>query len=595
MSRTHLHAEHRKPTETPPRVAGRRVHPFSGLHASAGNRAIGRLSQRPPNDAGGQPLRGSLRRSLEAAYRTDLGGVRLHTDDAAADAARGLGARAFTLGNQIWFGRGEYRPQRPQGQYLLAHEVAHTVQQRGQIGAVQRSALVGSVDDPAEALADRAAEAAMRGEAVPSVGSSDAVIRRYTITRAEPVVEGGETVVYVDLDTGVRYRVRRVRDVHWEEGRPGSSYFPPTVTPGYDANDVWVDVSWCRGTEGSVAVGADVLAEIRNIMNRLLTAASTRGSGTAALSASELTPFVDFAVAQSGGVSVSGGVHVTVGRSGATGGGGGLKLDWGEWTGELTLETGPGGTTGGVKVTWTPGRQSRTFRCPTRDQVTGRWVPTTSYECTRESTPPPAEPAPTPGPEMVSLYFVYSHDTIREDASRAELERLRGLLGRGFRATRIEGFTSPEGPLERLGRFEGNTELGKERAQAATERVRSLGGEVTVKPAGKGELYTEASEGKRLAAHAVPLFMGDAGEMARLTPEDRAQLAAAQTPTAQAAIIYPYLRRAVITLEPRAHAAGALTVPRAPLDLSLHRDCPLDVLDRAKPLFDRSPPGRGTP
>jgi hypothetical protein len=62
------------------------------------------------------------------AFGRDFSGVRLRTDPAAAEVAAGLRAHAVTIGDQILFGPGAYRPQTPDGRRLLAHELAHVVQ-----------------------------------------------------------------------------------------------------------------------------------------------------------------------------------------------------------------------------------------------------------------------------------------------------------------------------------------------------------------------------------------------------------------------------------------------------------------------------------
>lgn len=61
--------------------------------------------------------------------RFDLGDVRIHTDARAAEAARAVQARAWTVGNHIAFDRGAYAPHTAAGQRLLAHELTHVVQQ----------------------------------------------------------------------------------------------------------------------------------------------------------------------------------------------------------------------------------------------------------------------------------------------------------------------------------------------------------------------------------------------------------------------------------------------------------------------------------
>ena len=74
------------------------------------------------------PLPDAARRRFEHRLGTDLAALRVHTGTAAARAAHSMGARAFALGHDIVFGAGEYRPDTRDGQRLLAHEVAHVVQ-----------------------------------------------------------------------------------------------------------------------------------------------------------------------------------------------------------------------------------------------------------------------------------------------------------------------------------------------------------------------------------------------------------------------------------------------------------------------------------
>jgi hypothetical protein len=79
-----------------------------------------------------------VRDKVEAAVGADLGDVRVHHDRAAAQAASSLGARAFTIGQDMFFGEGEFHPGTTEGQRLIAHEATHTVQQRGGSGAVPK-------------------------------------------------------------------------------------------------------------------------------------------------------------------------------------------------------------------------------------------------------------------------------------------------------------------------------------------------------------------------------------------------------------------------------------------------------------------------
>ncbi|QRN93091.1 DUF4157 domain-containing protein [Archangium violaceum] len=84
----------------------------------------------------GRALEPAARASLESATGTNLGGVRVHTDADAATSASKLGALAYTVGADVVFGEGQYRPESSEGMRLLAHEVAHTLQQSAGGGPV---------------------------------------------------------------------------------------------------------------------------------------------------------------------------------------------------------------------------------------------------------------------------------------------------------------------------------------------------------------------------------------------------------------------------------------------------------------------------
>jgi hypothetical protein len=111
----------------------------------------------------GSQLPGELQRNFEASLGADLSGVRVHTGAESAAAASAVGAKAYAVGNDIHFGAGHYDPASTQGQHLIAHEVAHTVQQQGSAPTRQNKLAVSSPQDAAEHEADRAADAMVGG------------------------------------------------------------------------------------------------------------------------------------------------------------------------------------------------------------------------------------------------------------------------------------------------------------------------------------------------------------------------------------------------------------------------------------------------
>jgi hypothetical protein len=99
----------------------------------------------------GQPLAAEHRGFFERRLGADLSSVRVHTDTHASGAARQLGARAFTVGHDIAFARAQFRPDVGEGRRLLAHELAHVVQQQGPArpDVIRRQ---GPADDPGAAV-----------------------------------------------------------------------------------------------------------------------------------------------------------------------------------------------------------------------------------------------------------------------------------------------------------------------------------------------------------------------------------------------------------------------------------------------------------
>jgi Domain of unknown function (DUF4157) len=79
----------------------------------------------------GRPLDAAARAALEPRFGYDFSGVRIHTDLTAARSAREVNALAFTVGRDVVFGAGQYSPDTAAGRKLLAHELAHVVQQGG--------------------------------------------------------------------------------------------------------------------------------------------------------------------------------------------------------------------------------------------------------------------------------------------------------------------------------------------------------------------------------------------------------------------------------------------------------------------------------
>jgi peptidoglycan hydrolase-like protein with peptidoglycan-binding domain len=70
---------------------------------------------------------------MEQGFGADFNNVRIHNDAEAQDMSQNIGAQAFTHGNDIYFNQGKYNPNSDEGKHLLAHELTHTIQQKGMV------------------------------------------------------------------------------------------------------------------------------------------------------------------------------------------------------------------------------------------------------------------------------------------------------------------------------------------------------------------------------------------------------------------------------------------------------------------------------
>lgn len=90
-------------------------------------------SQLNATKGGGRNLSKDVNREMSQKIGSDFSNVRVHTDSKAAEMNEGLGAKAFAHGNDVYFNKGNFNPNQPEGKRLLAHELTHVVQQKGKI------------------------------------------------------------------------------------------------------------------------------------------------------------------------------------------------------------------------------------------------------------------------------------------------------------------------------------------------------------------------------------------------------------------------------------------------------------------------------
>lgn len=157
----------------------------------------------------GAPLDAATLDFMQPRFGHRLDGVRVHTDHFAQQQARALGANAFTLGQDMFFAGGAYQPGTASGRRLLAHELTHTVQQRGAarsgtgLGPQSVSRPGDTLEREADAMADRivgGGTVAVQGRACDAAIARDGILPDIdlpdiSLPSVSDLREGAESVV----------------------------------------------------------------------------------------------------------------------------------------------------------------------------------------------------------------------------------------------------------------------------------------------------------------------------------------------------------------------------------------------------------------
>jgi hypothetical protein len=161
------------------------THSILALQRTVGNRAVTDLLQ------AGHPLDADVRGKMEAAFGQDFSQVHIHNDAEAARLSDTVNARAFTVGQDVAFATGEYQPGTSPGDALIAHELAHVVQQSHaniRSDGHQADSTYDALEDDAERAAKETAVTTRGGRAGHDAGSTAAPRMRsgLQLQRADP-------------------------------------------------------------------------------------------------------------------------------------------------------------------------------------------------------------------------------------------------------------------------------------------------------------------------------------------------------------------------------------------------------------------------
>ena len=126
----------------------------------------------------GRPLDAASRAYFEPRFRHDFSKVRVHSDSSASRSAQAVDALAYTVGNNIAFAHGRYSPESTTGRHLLAHELAHVVQQNSSVSGDSGPIEIGPTNSPLETSANNAAVRVTAGDAASVWNAGDSSLAR---------------------------------------------------------------------------------------------------------------------------------------------------------------------------------------------------------------------------------------------------------------------------------------------------------------------------------------------------------------------------------------------------------------------------------
>jgi hypothetical protein len=207
-----------QPLEPTPQTLGARrfLHDFRRVRLHADGPAVEQVRRSP-----GQPLEPTLRAAMESRFLHDFGRVRVHADGAAEASAAALEARAYAVGPHIAFARGAYDPATDAGKRLVAHELAHVVQQSRTNGF--------SDEAGAEREAAQVADEASAGRRVTPLRATPVRIARQPTAFAERELEVEAIEVAGQSYVLYQREVRTGGSSSWLANNPGNMDYTPDL------------------------------------------------------------------------------------------------------------------------------------------------------------------------------------------------------------------------------------------------------------------------------------------------------------------------------------------------------------------------------
>lgn len=459
----------------------------------------------------GSFLAGTTKGFMESRFGTDFSNVKIHTGNYAAQLSKELNAQAFTVGNDIYFNEGKYQPESFAGKYLLAHELTHTIQQSD-------SGLINTLISPRQKFIQR------KGDEKSIISESKEGTFDGKKIKVERIITPGECKITQNSTSSATGGFKDNKVFFEAKGCKnnvtGEAYGDLDFKDFVDGANNFIKAIPSMATGGNISDNfskeidkdfkdANLKASLRLVLRIGHVRVETRGTGSANLDNSYeagVTGFIRYANGKFN-IELGGGFDKTWSR---------LK-DTDETTIHLYTDIGPviiridakhsdTGTTiegkfgdthisknTGIGVTYSDenGEKKIIFgftgtlpeKIPTENAPDCVYCscekPDIRFRCYDITPGKPGDAPEKPQKKYIPLFYNYASTDPRNDADVPAIEYDRAInriiqaIESGYTIDRVEGYTSPEGPLEhRRGKFEGNAKLSTARAQKAADRIK---------------------------------------------------------------------------------------------------------------------------
>jgi hypothetical protein len=221
----------------------------------------------------GEPLSSGIRSRMEPAFRANLSHVRIHTNTIATGLSNRVNARAFTVGNHVAFGSDEYQPGTLIGDALIAHELAHVMQQGDSEKSVKKMEADNTAYNALEADADQTAMGV-----VSSLWSEAKDGFKGMAQRTLPMLRSGVKIQRCSKDTGPACSTTETQTINNAKKRANG--WVTTVLPKLETKPVPANVSTSLkknfgATDGVEANLPGIISKIKTANTEMTTAPFT--------------------------------------------------------------------------------------------------------------------------------------------------------------------------------------------------------------------------------------------------------------------------------------------------------------------------------